>query len=696
MFWFLPSFLTPTFFFLGLAAISLPVLFHFFRRTPKGSLYFSTLMFLQSSPPRLTRRSRVDNWLLLILRGIILLLIALGFGRIFFRQTDFLNISNLTARQVAILVDTSASMKRGNLWDQAQSEVKKVVDSLGPNDKVALFTFDNELKTIVGFSRDQPVQLSGKKDLILSSLAGVSPVWGPTQLATALINVSEQLEGVSDNDFSDEIAESQIVLISDFQTGSKRRALQSFEWPKNISVELRTLRLPSSNNATLSLIQNQGQASPADQLRVKVSNIEGATSTQFDLKWIAKGEISEQLAATAVVPAGQSRIVTLARPDAKFAGIRLAGDDFEFDNSFFVAYPDPIPERILFLGERDDTRNQLLFYLKKACSSLIGKRMVFLDERSFSADLLPTAVFVVGPVEVDQMRLIREFADNGGLVCFVVTDLKMEAALEEFFQQEVSLSEAETEDFALLGDIDFGNRLFEKFADPNYSNFASIRFWKHRQVIIPGIKPIARFDNGDLAVGGFPTGPGIAYVFAAGWHPADSQFALSTKFVGVMMSLILKSISPENLNYELGQPIDYARLMGDQDLEITLPNGKEIQLSGGKNPELIPEIDEPGLYRFESANGSKMVAFNLPASESQTDPLDTALLTQSGIALGTMDSATEKVEIERQRRDRELESRQKLWRWMLILALAALFLETVLSGYFTQKQSQVDLAKQET
>jgi hypothetical protein len=61
-----------------------------------------------------------------------------------------------------------------------------------------------------------------------------------------------------------------------------------------------------------------------------------------------------------------------------------------------------------------------------------------------------------------------------------------------------------------------------------------------------------------------------------------------------------------------------------------------------------------------------------------------------------MDSATEKVEIERQRRDRELESRQKLWRWMLILALAALFLETVLSGYFTQKQSQVDLAKQET
>ena len=61
------SFLTPLYI-LGLAAISLPVLFHLIRRTPKGVQPFSSLMFVKPTPPRLTRRSRLDQLLLLLLR----------------------------------------------------------------------------------------------------------------------------------------------------------------------------------------------------------------------------------------------------------------------------------------------------------------------------------------------------------------------------------------------------------------------------------------------------------------------------------------------------------------------------------------------------------------------------------------------------------------------------------------------------
>ena len=65
----------------GLLAIGLPILLHFIRRTPQGKQVFSTLMFLTASPPRLTRRSRLTNILLLILRAAAIVMLAIAFMR---------------------------------------------------------------------------------------------------------------------------------------------------------------------------------------------------------------------------------------------------------------------------------------------------------------------------------------------------------------------------------------------------------------------------------------------------------------------------------------------------------------------------------------------------------------------------------------------------------------------------------------
>ena len=71
------SFLAP-FYLLGLLAVSLPFVLHFIRRVPRGRYEFSSLMFLTPSPPRLTRRSRLDHLLLLLLRILALSILALS------------------------------------------------------------------------------------------------------------------------------------------------------------------------------------------------------------------------------------------------------------------------------------------------------------------------------------------------------------------------------------------------------------------------------------------------------------------------------------------------------------------------------------------------------------------------------------------------------------------------------------------
>ena len=69
------SFLTPLFL-LGGLALALPVIFHLIRRTTRERTVFSSLMFLLPTPPRLTKRSRLEHWLLLLLRCLALALLA--------------------------------------------------------------------------------------------------------------------------------------------------------------------------------------------------------------------------------------------------------------------------------------------------------------------------------------------------------------------------------------------------------------------------------------------------------------------------------------------------------------------------------------------------------------------------------------------------------------------------------------------
>src|SRR4051812_1847623 len=133
------------FFLVGLLAIGVPIILHLIRRTPQGRQMFSTLMFLTPSPPRLTRRSRLTNILLLLLRAAAVILLALAFMRPFLAWNASEPVQGATGRRVAILVDQSGSMRRGDLWKQAVAKVDTALNDLSPLDEVGLYFFDTEV-----------------------------------------------------------------------------------------------------------------------------------------------------------------------------------------------------------------------------------------------------------------------------------------------------------------------------------------------------------------------------------------------------------------------------------------------------------------------------------------------------------------------------------------------------------------------
>ena len=109
------SFLAPLFI-IGALTVALPVVFHLVRRSSREQLPFSSLLFLQPSPPHVTRRSRLHDILLLLLRCLVICLLALGFARPFWQEPILADQPRETGRKIYIFKNEVAAQGRTCAW----------------------------------------------------------------------------------------------------------------------------------------------------------------------------------------------------------------------------------------------------------------------------------------------------------------------------------------------------------------------------------------------------------------------------------------------------------------------------------------------------------------------------------------------------------------------------------------------------
>lgn len=686
----------------GLAALTLPLLLHLIRRTPRGRQAFSSLMFLAPSPPRLTRRSRIDHWLLLLLRLAALALLALAFARPFLRESALLPLGDTAGRRVALLLDTSASMRRGDLWQQAIDRVESVLADLGPNDDVALFAFDDRVETLVDFSTQTSGPLASKPELVHSQLRGLAPTWSSTDLGSALVAVAGELDRT--DDARQVAAESQLVLVSDLQQGSRTEALQAYEWPKNVPVVVHALSPRKPGNAWPRLLAAE-EGAVSDAPRVRVTNSADSAADQFTVRWSAgDGQPIAGEASAIYVPPGQSRVVRLPRPDAESAADRivLSGDDAVFDNIYYVAPPQPQQIGLLYLGrDAADDPQGLRYYLELALADdpLRKVQVTSLDDENSPlpmADAAPDLIVVSRPVSAARREQLSRYVESGGTLLAVLLDRETAESLVTLWG-DVELAGGKSADdpiaesratddrthYQLLGEIDFAHPLFASFADPRYGDFTKIHFWRHQSVELAAeatTRAIARFDNGDPAFMESARGDGRALLFAAGWRPDDSHLALSSKFVPLMQALVDLACGPplENTGLVVHQAMPLRAAPSAQPFVVKKPGDGQTAIPAGA--EAFEQTDQPGVYRVRGGGDEFTFAVNVPAAESATAPMEIEQLEQLGVWFASPLTRAQRVERLRQQRDIELEGRQKVWRWLIVAALAVLIVETGLAG----------------
>ena len=682
------SFLAPLFV-LGALAVAAPIIFHLIRRTSREKISFSSLMFLQPTPPRVTRKSRLENILLLIMRCTVLCLLALAFARPFLRRPVNAQSANATGRTV-ILLDASASMRRDDLWTQARAKALDLVRESKPGEEIAILTFDRNPRTLVSFDDWTRAAPNNRRPLAEQRLAALTPTWNSTHLGNALLGAVEALESEREKALGDR----RIFLISDMQDGARLDGLQGFQWPKQTQVTVVSLKARHPTNAGLQLLSDAGTSiAPAESVRVRVHNATESKQEQFELRW--KGGVTNTNPVAIYVPPGQSRSVDMP----KVAGaeqIVLSGDEADFDNTAYVVAPRREQIEIAFIGNDSETDpQQMMFYLKRAFAETARQeiRVTPMKPEALSATALRNASFAVVAAALPESSaaLLNTAVTNGLTVLAALRTADEAASVAGIAGKNVTAEEGPASGYAMLAEIDFTHPLLAPFADARFSDFTKIHFWKHRALKFEATNShvLAKFDNGDPALAQFSAGKGSVFALASGWDPADSQLALSSKFVPLLYSLLELSgaIKAQSLAFLAGDSVSVASLHATNTLTVRKPDGSEVAL--GLEKKAFTETEAPGLYTVTGVEPPFRFAVNLAPEESRTTAMPLEQLEQLGVPVSLQPVTTPEriARKEAQMKAAELESRQKLWRWLIAATLVVIIIETWIATRLSRRVS---------
>ena len=698
------SFLTPLYLLAGLA-VTLPILFHLIRRTPKGRQVFSSLMFLEPSPPKLTKRSRLENWLLLLLRALAICLIAAAFSRPFLRSQIETESGESSGRRLAILIDKSASMQHADHWDQAVNTASDLLDEVTPADAVSVMTFDREIQTIIGFEDWAELTPDARKSTVMEKLAEIEPSNFATELGTAVITTADLLNQKTER----QVIDRRLFVISDFQEGCRWEPLNGYEWPENVHVEVRRLEAPSdSTNASIHLVGNESLTE--DRINLRISNAEQSRNEVFRLGWIDQFSEVDEATGKAIptdtmklyAPPGQSKVFKAPERSSELVSERvvLTGDKVEFDNTCYVAVRRPWDVQIVFLGEESASgADSLRFFLDPVFPDTPGRKVTITEWETSSStppieDEKISLAVVGGSCTQEQLVWAKEWVTQGGQLLFVATDENQAMQLYDILDSAPTpVEEGDVDDYLMLGSVDLSHPVFAPFDDPRFADFSKLRFYEYREFdleSLPEKRVLASFEGGLPAITEIPVEEGRVVLFSSGWRRQESDFAVWSKFVPLMNGLLeyIGNRADNRLQFYVGDSATSDELgFPDRDLWIKLGDQDSVKLASGDSHL----FDAPGIYSIaddekELSNPDVgRVSVNLHPSESRTTPLDLENLIAAGLPIEKKSTEIDEEEVDaaisgRQLMNRELEARQQIWRWLLLAALGVLLLETIIAG----------------
>jgi len=686
------SFLAPLFA-LGLLGIAIPIVVHLVHKERKETTPFPSLMFLLRTPYQHSRRQRIRDWLLFLLRTLVFALLVAAFARPVLNRAPAAAAAGAGGgRELVILLDRSFSMHVGDRWARAQAAARAALDGLDAAGRATVVLFDDQARAVG--------EAGATRAIVRAAIDTASPGDASTHYAPAL-GVARRILAEST------LPNREVVVITDFQRSGwdlgeeasmpggtvintvdvgdgevRDRAVRA--------VELRrTVEGGRERITVVGRVSNAGPAVRGVQARLEVAGRVVATGT-LDLAADAGGVVTfESLA----VPETPQR-----------AAIRLAGDDVPEDDvlHFILERAPSIPvliveastpgsesevylQRALRIGERPSFDVTVRRANQLTSADLAGKRLVIMNDAPFPAG--------------EAGRRLDAFVRGGG---GLIVAQGSQTSAQTWPVRGNGLLPAAPSDprdrmddkGAVLGFVDRSHPALSLFGASGSGDLSSARFFRYRPIATDsGV--LARFDDGSVALAEYQVGSGRTIVMASAldgvWNDLPRQLVF-LPFVHQLAQYASGYRAGRSV-YEVGDAVDLQLAAADTTAGLQYvavsPSGTRLRIGGSLgDPALIPS--EAGVYEVRPAGSPgerpRLVAVNIPGRELETARFDPTRLTNAAEAPAGAAAPGEGAEPpDAATRERE----QSIWWYLLLIVVSLLVAEAVLAHRLTRARVTV-------
>ena len=695
------SFLVPLFL-LGLAGVAIPVLIHLTRRQRRRVVAFPSLMFLRQIPFQEQRRRRIQNWLLLSLRALALILLAVAFARPLLEDADLVTGVGSGPTEVVVLLDQSFSMSVGDEWERARDAARSVFRELGPLDRASLVLF-SQGASVVARSTTDAMRLQGALDTVAVG-SGITRYGPALKVAQSILEESE-LPG------------REVVLVSDFQRGGWRGD-EGVHLPPGTVVRAVAVQDPEPENvlvADLSLLRQADAGRERVTATVRVARRGGSAAVQVPVSLELEGQLA-QTRSVALQPDGSAAVTfapfTLSLPHTR-GTVRLPADELDADDArHFVLSPGSAVHVLVAEGGRTGTDASL--YLRRALETSDEGRFDVRIRRGDGlrpADLEGMDVLILNDARLDggSAEQVRAFAEAGGGVLVILGEAaSWPSSAQDVLPAVPGAAEDRSEGRGgRLGFLDYEHPVFEIFAGPRSGDFSGARFFRARAMTQgDSSQALARFDDGSLAMAERHVGRGRVVVWSSTLDQFWNDLALQPVYLPFVHRLVdhLSGRTESVWAFAAGQVVDLAdrdaleragmaepeaagMAVAEDQVAIT-PSGAVVSIAEDTPGHRYLPLEERGFYavrrRGTDPDRPLTLAVNVEIAESSLERMDPQeLVAQITPAPESSGGGTSLDALALRREDRE--RRQSFWRYLLAGAFALLLLETGLSNWISRR-----------
>ena len=175
---------------MGSIGVMVPLLLHLIQSRRTVKLPFSTVRFLRLAQERSSRRVKMENILLWLIRTCLLVILALAFAMPMLRGKGSGTLFGRAPRDVALVIDGSYSMAynlgRRTVWASAVDTAVKSIEGLGEQDRLCVFVAREHVEPMIE-------QLSGDRDAAISRLKALTFTPTSSALAPAVAQANQAL-----------------------------------------------------------------------------------------------------------------------------------------------------------------------------------------------------------------------------------------------------------------------------------------------------------------------------------------------------------------------------------------------------------------------------------------------------------------------------------------------------------------------